>query len=437
MKRGFQGTHRPLLPSMLLVATNPTAGQEHAAQASSQPSSSSPTPTPPPIPTPTPPIPTPTPPIPTPTPTPPPIPTPTPPIPTLTPPIPTPTPTPPPTSPPPPPPLETEPTTDEYLYEEHSPVHHHFSPSQEQASMEGKSGGLKKMEGFLKRRKLVLSDSKEEEPEAQGRKREEPEEVHKSHTTLDAVPKTSLQGCLFKVKSIDKEGDTREEKRAKGMKDTGNEQVSTVGAKKSTSDQDKGQREGKAPMISEETPKKSKGNKCLQRKLALLKAIRLDTLQKEEVAKIVVKEMRGSELQEKDFASKWLICVDKDDLKIQDELVSKEEFVTGTKTPINPVPVAMKTPSIATYKYGMSGPEDELERVFWNYLENMFEEPLSTDPIWSGLGQQKIISWRYYESCRVHCLNLESMDVYMLIERTYPLSAEMCKAMLDKKLQGG
>ncbi|GJT26478.1 hypothetical protein Tco_0906753 [Tanacetum coccineum] len=67
----------------------------------------------------------------------------------------------------------------------------------------------------------------------------------------------------------------------------------------------------------------------------------------------------------------------------------------------------------------------------------MFEEPLSTDPIWSELGQQRIISWRYYDACRVHCLNLESMDIYMLIERTYPLSAEMCKAMLDKKLQGG
>ncbi|GKC56312.1 hypothetical protein Tco_1083910, partial [Tanacetum coccineum] len=37
----------------------------------------------------------------------------------------------------------------------------------------------------------------------------------------------------------------------------------------------------------------------------------------------------------------------------------------------------------------------------------------------------------------VHCLNLESADVYMLIERKYPLSAEVCKAMLDKKLQGG
>ncbi|GJS01537.1 hypothetical protein Tco_0318045, partial [Tanacetum coccineum] len=39
---------------------------------------------------------------------------------------------------------------------------------------------------------------------------------------------------------------------------TGNEQVSAADAKKPTFDQDKGQREGKAPMISEETPKKSR-----------------------------------------------------------------------------------------------------------------------------------------------------------------------------------
>ncbi|GJX60418.1 hypothetical protein Tco_0291808 [Tanacetum coccineum] len=42
MKRGFRGAPRPLLPSMLLVATNPNAGQEHAVVAQSQPSSSTP-----------------------------------------------------------------------------------------------------------------------------------------------------------------------------------------------------------------------------------------------------------------------------------------------------------------------------------------------------------------------------------------------------------
>ncbi|GJS87768.1 hypothetical protein Tco_0770404 [Tanacetum coccineum] len=85
----------------------------------------------------------------------------------------------------------------------------------------------------------------------------------------------------------------------------------------------------------------------------------------------------------------------------------------------------------------MNEPEDEFEKVLWEYLKNMFEEPLSTDSIWSLPGQQRIICWRYYDACRVHCLNLESVDVYMLIERKYPLSAEVCKAMLDKKLQGG
>ncbi|GJU02868.1 hypothetical protein Tco_1113206 [Tanacetum coccineum] len=115
------------------------------------------------------------------------------------------------------------------------------------------------------------------------------------------------------------------------------------------------------------------------------------------------------------------ISVDKDDS--EDEDSEQDDSVTGTKTLINPVPVAMKTPSIATYKiikqgekgayqivredgtdvvyinfgamlkvitrddltelyrivmnrYGMNGPEDELERVFWNYLKNLLVQIL-------------------------------------------------------------
>ncbi|GJR47557.1 hypothetical protein Tco_1315660 [Tanacetum coccineum] len=172
---------------------------------------------------------------------------------------------------------------------------------------------------------------------------------------------------------------------------------------------------------------------------------------------------------------------DKDESEDSDEANEKDDSTSGTKIPINPVPVATKSPSIANYKiikqgrkgvyqivrengtdmvyisfgamltdisrddltelyrivmkkHGMNEPEDEFEKVLWEYLKNMFEEPLSTDSIWSLPGQQRIICWRYYDACRVHCLNLESADVYMLIERKYPLSAEVCKAMLDKKL---
>ncbi|GJT07666.1 hypothetical protein Tco_0842128 [Tanacetum coccineum] len=566
---------------MLLVATNPNAGQEHAAVAQSQPSSSSPqvpssqpTPTPPPITTPTPPpIPTPTPP-PIPTPTPPPIPTPTPP--------PIPTPTPPPIPSPTPPP-DTEPTPLEHIYEEQSPVHHHFSPPQEQAPSQMPRDDLlhevpklisriDSLEMDLKQTKLTMGN-------AIVKLVKKVEEAWKVNTA-SAEQVSTAEGVntgSIKLSTVSEQVST------------GNEQVSTVGTKESTSSQDKGQREGKAPMISEETPKKSK-EQILQEEASLAEAIRSFEAQhytnedwdliraKIEANAELSKSMLGSELQGEDFAKKMVdlvnqrkkikgheslsplkklsfeevkeefdklvkqvesfapisfeatkaslkrfgeelqtktpkrlkddeakddeptkksgkrrkqmarkglhTSVDKNDSEDSDEVGEQEESVTGTKTPINPVPVAMKTPSIATYKiikqgekgvyqivredgtdivyinfgamlksisrddltelyrivmnrYGMDGPEDKLEKGFWKCLRIMFEEPLSTDSIWSELGQQKIISWRYYDTCRVHCLNLESMDVYMLSERKYPLSAEVCQTMLKMKLLDG
>ncbi|GKD60139.1 hypothetical protein Tco_1297648 [Tanacetum coccineum] len=44
---------------------------------------------------------------------------------------------------------------------------------------------------------------------------------------------------------------------------------------------------------------------------------------------------------------------------------------------------------------------------------------------------------RYYDSCGVDCLTLEATVIYMLTERKYPLSFDVCQAMPDMKLQGG
>ncbi|GKB50723.1 hypothetical protein Tco_0901476 [Tanacetum coccineum] len=381
MKRGFQGAPRPLLPSMLLVATNPTAGQEHAAVAQSQSSSTSPqvpitTPTPPPITTPTPPpIPTPT--LPSqPTPTPPSHPTPTPPITTPTPPpITTPTPPPIPTPTPPPPIPETEPTLDEHIYEEQSPVHHHFSPSQEQASSQVPMDDLlhevpklisriDSLEMDLKLTKLTMGNAivklvkkgrkSEDDPldsSVQGlvtppttkvntSGEEQVEEI--SPNTLEAA-KTLSKVASLKSRSIDK---GRRYKRRKGLGkkevDAGAEQVNTasaeqvstaegvntgsiklVDAKKSTSDQDKGKREGKAPMISEETPKKSK-EQVLQEEASLAEAIRLDTMQKEEVAK---QDLIRAKIEANAELSKSMLGSDLQGRKSRDmEIISAEEF---------------------------------------------------------------------------------------------------------------
>ncbi|GJZ89591.1 putative ribonuclease H-like domain-containing protein [Tanacetum coccineum] len=156
---------------------------------------------------------------------------------------------------------------------------------------------------FLKRRNMVLSYSEEEEPEAQGRKREEQVEDI-SPNTLE-VAKTLSKVSSLKPRSIDKGRRYKRRKEAKGKKvvssldfqeevdtgaeqvntaegvstgstklSTGSEQVSTVGDKKSTSSPDKGQRAGKAPMIIEETPKKSK-EQVLQEEASLAEAIRI------------------------------------------------------------------------------------------------------------------------------------------------------------------
>ncbi|GJS98456.1 putative ribonuclease H-like domain-containing protein [Tanacetum coccineum] len=406
---------------------------------------------------------------------------------------------------------------------------------------------MKKLEGFLRRRNLVLSDSEEEEPKVQGRKsqddpldssvqglvtppttkvntsgEEQVEEI--SPNTLEAA-KTLSKVASLKSRSIDKVDAGAEQvntasaeqvntasaeqvSTAEGVNtgsiklSTVSEQVSTVGTKESTSSQDKGQREGKAPMLSEETPKKSK-EQILQEEASLAEAIRiaeeeeLNEQQKKRKAQVqfeaqhytnedwdlirsnieanaeLSKSMLGSELQGEDFAKKmvdlvnqrkkyfaeerarakrnkpmtqsqlktymmnylknqgtWKLSqlkklsfeevkeefdklvkqvesfapisfeatkaslkrfgkelqtktpkrlkddeakddeptkksgkrrkqmarkglhtsVDKNDSEDSDEVGEQEESVTGTKTPINPVPVAMKTPSVATYK---------------------------------------------------------------------------------------
>ncbi|GJV85082.1 hypothetical protein Tco_1524980 [Tanacetum coccineum] len=377
-----------------------------------------------------------------------------------------------------------------------------------------------------------------------------------SPTTLEAA-KTLSRVASQKPKSIDK-GRSIKVSTVSGKVSTVSGQVSTDSIKKSIPSPDKGQREGKAPMIIEEAPKKTK-EQILQEEASLAEAIRLDTLEKEEEAKQVhldsllaqrlaeeeelneqqkqrraqvqfeaqhytdedwdlirakieanaelSKSVLGSGLQGEDFAKKMVelvlnLCTinfeaTKDSLKrFGEELQTKtskrlksdeakdDESTKKTGKRRKQIarkglhsdktdedeseaskdadPISGKNGTDIVYinfgamlkditrddltelyrivmnRYGMNGPEDELEKVLWEYLKNMFEAPLSTDPIWSLLGQQRIISWRYYNTLTSTLLELGVCGyIYMLIERKYPLSAEVCKAMLDKKLQGG
>ncbi|GJV59430.1 hypothetical protein Tco_1465530 [Tanacetum coccineum] len=88
-------------------------------------------------------------------------------------------------------------------------------------------------------------------------------------------------------------------------------------------------------------------------------------------------------------------------------------------------------------KYGANRPEEMYDRVLWGDLKTMFDPPLSDDAIWSLPLQQKIINWRYYPTCAVHCLTLDASTIYMLADRKYPLSKDACQVMLKMKLLDG
>ncbi|GJU30886.1 putative ribonuclease H-like domain-containing protein [Tanacetum coccineum] len=88
-------------------------------------------------------------------------------------------------------------------------------------------------------------------------------------------------------------------------------------------------------------------------------------------------------------------------------------------------------------KYGANTPEEMYDRVLWGNLKTMFDPPLSDDAIWSLPLQQKIINWRYFSTCVVHCLTLDASTIYMLADRKYPLSKDACQMMLKMKLLDG
>ncbi|GJY94073.1 hypothetical protein Tco_0510434 [Tanacetum coccineum] len=514
---------------------------------------------------------------------------------------------------------ETDPEPMEHTFEEPSPAHQHFSPPQEHAQGQMTVDDLlqlvpqlmtridslekdlkqtkltmgsaivklvkkvKKLEGILKRRNVVLSDSKEEEPEAQGRKsqddplvslvqglvtpskttvnasgEEQVEDI--SPTTLEAA-KTLSRVASQKPKSIDKGRRYKRRKETKGKKvvtsldfqeevstgyaegvNTGSIKVSTVSGqvstvsgqvstdsiKKSIPSPDKGQREGKAPMIIEEAPKKTK-EQILQEEASLAEAIRLDTLEKEEKAKQVhldsllaqrlaeeeelneqqkqrraqvqfeaqhytdedwdlirakieanaelSKSVLGSGLQGEDFAKKMVELVEELQTKTSKRLKSDEakddestkktrkrrkqlarkgfhsdktnedeseaskdvDPISGTNIPINPVPVAIKPPSIATYKIIKQGKKSVYQIVRENGTDIVYINfgAMLKDITRDDLTELYRIVMNRYGMNGLRMSLEKSSDIYMLTERKYPLTAEVCKAMLDKKLQGG
>ncbi|GJX78567.1 hypothetical protein Tco_0326716 [Tanacetum coccineum] len=84
-------------------------------------------------------------------------------------------------------------------------------------------------------------------------------------------------------------------------------------------------------------------------------------------------------------------------------------------------------------KYESTRPMEDLDLVLWNDLKTMLK-PHVEDNVWKNQQDYKVLSWKLYDSCRVHFLRMQHMQIYMLVEKKYPLTPSTLTMMLEKKL---
>nr|GEW59700.1 hypothetical protein [Tanacetum cinerariifolium] len=85
-------------------------------------------------------------------------------------------------------------------------------------------------------------------------------------------------------------------------------------------------------------------------------------------------------------------------------------------------------------KYGSTRPVEDLDLLLWGDLKTMFE-PHVEDQVWKKQHGYRVLECKLYDSCRVHSLRMQSVHIYMLVEKKYPLTAPTLTDMLNKKPQ--
>ncbi|GJS87695.1 hypothetical protein Tco_0770331 [Tanacetum coccineum] len=56
------------------------------------------------------------------------------------------------------------------------------------------------------------------------------------------------------------------------------------------------------------------------------------------------------------------------------------------------------------------------------------------DKVWRNQQAYKVLDWKLYDSYGVHSLRMQHMQIYMLVEKKYPLAPLTLSMMLEKKL---
>ncbi|GJR52110.1 hypothetical protein Tco_1402631 [Tanacetum coccineum] len=137
--------------------------------------------------------------------------------------------------------------------------------------------------------------------------------------------------------------------------------------------------------------------------------------------------------------------------KESEELKQCLEIVSDDVT-IDATPLSIKSPtimlknfdredlevlwSIVKARFKKTEPVNYMDNLLLHHLKTMFEHYVE-DNVWKNQqGLVKVLNWKLYDSCGVHCVTMQSIPFYLLVEKIYPLTNHTLHQMFnDVKLQ--
>ncbi|GJT81988.1 hypothetical protein Tco_1056330 [Tanacetum coccineum] len=92
--------------------------------------------------------------------------------------------------------------------------------------------------------------------------------------------------------------------------------------------------------------------------------------------------------------------------------------------------------SIVKARFKKTEPVNYMDNFLLLNLKTMFEHHVE-DNVWKNQqGLVKVLNWKLYDSCGVHCVTMQNMLFYLLVEKIYPLTNHKLHQMFnDVKLQ--
>ncbi|GKA72695.1 hypothetical protein Tco_0778911 [Tanacetum coccineum] len=117
----------------------------------------------------------------------------------------------------------------------------------------------------------------------------------------------------------------------------------------------------------------------------------------------------------------------------------------GDDVTIDATPLSTKSPTIrrlgssleySQARFKKTEPVNYMDNFLLLNLKTMFEHHVE-DNVWKNQqGLVKVMNWKLYDSCRVHCVTMQNMLFYLLVEKIYPFTNHTLHQMFnDVKLQ--